>query len=77
MRYKNPEFKRFLGTKLTKILAAIAISSVVLSAPAQAGSLSDPIVTPDVIIADANSSAGGATLIVVVTGIVLLAVSMN
>jgi len=62
---------------LTKLFAAIALSSVVLSAPVQAGSLSDPIVTPAVIIADANSSAGGATLIVAVIGVVMFAVSMN
>jgi len=62
---------------MKKILTAIVLSSALLGAPASAGSLNDPIVTPLTVTTAAEESSGGAMVIVVLTGIVMLAVSMN
>lgn len=42
---------------MKKTLAAVAIATAMIAGTASAGSLSDPIVTPDVVMVDAQENA--------------------
>lgn len=59
---------------MQKTLAAAAITALLVAGPAQAGSLSDPVVTPDVVMVDAvdnSSNVEGLIAAVAVITIIL------
>ena len=54
---------------------ALAAILTVTASTAFAGSLSDPVVTPDVVVADATGSSGGLVMTLLIVSLVAAAVS--
>ena len=59
---------------MKKTLATVAFASILAASTAYAGSLSDPIVAPEVVMADAVESASHVEMIIAALAVILIIV---
>ena len=57
---------------MKKTLAAAAIAATLVAGPASAGSLSDPIVTPDVVMVDAQENASNVEGLIAAVAVIAI-----